>query len=399
MKKKIIFMIINMNVGGTEKALLNMINEFPKEKYDITILMLEKFGGFLKFVPENVEIKYINDYKRYKDLLKQPLQIMAIKSFKALNFVKGVKLLVLSLVTKLLRDRSLLYSYVLKDYRTEETEYDVAVAYAGPMDFISYFVINKIKAKKKIQWIHFDVTQIGLNSKFVSRVYKDFDKIFVVSEEGKNKLLTMLPKLKAKVETFLNMVSSRSIIEMAKEEDGFKDDFQGIRILTVGRLTKEKGQDLVIPVLAKLKNEGYNVRWYCIGDGGDRREYEKLVEEHNVVNDFIFLGSNPNPYPFMEQCDLYVQPSRHEGYCITLAEAKCFNKPIISTNFTGISEHIIHNNTGIIVNFDEQEMFSAIKNLLDDNRLLKRLEDNLRNSVIKSSVAREMNKIYTIVNG
>ncbi|NHC43504.1 glycosyltransferase, partial [Bacillus sp. MM2020_1] len=69
MRKKIIFMLINMNVGGTEKALLNLINEIPKENYDVTIFMLEKYGGFLNHIPSDVKVEYFEGYKNIKGLL------------------------------------------------------------------------------------------------------------------------------------------------------------------------------------------------------------------------------------------------------------------------------------------------------------------------------------------
>jgi glycosyltransferase involved in cell wall biosynthesis len=395
MKRKILFMLINMNVGGTEKALLNMISEIPKEEYDITLLMLEEYGGFLNSIPSHVQIKYLKDYKNIKYILNKPPHIAAYYFFRTGKLIKAFNIIFLHLLSKITKERSIFYKYVLKDYKNIKTEFDVAVAYAGPMDFISYFVINKIRARKKIQWIHFDITKIGLNKKFATKIYNKFDKVFVVSDEGKNKLINFLPKLKEKTETFLNLISPSSIVKMAQDGKGFEDDFSGVRILTVGRLTKEKGQDLTIPVLDKLKKVGYDVRWYCIGEGGAKKEYENLVKEYGVKDNFIFLGAKSNPYPFMKQCDLYVQPSRHEGYCITLAEAKCFNKAIISTNFTGASEQIIHNLTGLVVNFDEQEMYNAIKQLLDDGKFKRQLEENLDNRVINTTT--DIEKLFNIV--
>jgi glycosyltransferase involved in cell wall biosynthesis len=394
MKKKILFMLINMNVGGTEKALLNMINEIPKEEYDITVLMLEKYGGFLDSIPSHVHIKYLNGYKDLKYILNQPPLITAVNFLKVGKLIKALAIILIHLLSKIMKERSIFFKFFLKGYQGNETEYDLAVAFAGPMDFISYFVINKIKAKRKVQWIHFDVNRIKFNLKFAAKIYKKFDKVFVVSVEGKSKLLNFLPTLKEKTDTFFNLISPSTIVRMANDEIGFEDNFSGVRILTVGRLNKEKGQDLTISVLAKLKNE-YNVRWYCIGDGGARKEYENLIEEHGVKNDFILLGANPNPYPFMKQCDIYVQPSRHEGYCITLAEAKCFNKPIISTKFTGAKEQIIHNHTGLIVNFDEQQIYYAIKQLLDDEVFRNKLEKNLQNKGV--SKTNEIEKLLSIV--
>ena len=274
-------------------------------------------------------------------------------------------------ISSVRKERGILFKYLLKNYSFKE-EFDVAIAYAGPMDFISFFVLEKVKARRKIQWIHFDVTKIGFSRNFAIKFYKKFDNVFVVSEEGKNKLSQILPSIKVKIEKFINVTDFRQIKRMADEGENFKDYFKGIRILTVGRLSKEKGQDLTIPVLAKLKQEGFNIRWYCIGEGSSRIEYEEMIKNYGVENDYILLGSNPNPYPFMKLCDIYVQPSRHEGYCITLAEAKCFNTPIVSTNFTGANEQLVHGKTGLIVNIDENEVYYAIKKLLQ--------KDNLRNS-------------------
>jgi glycosyltransferase involved in cell wall biosynthesis len=395
MKKKIIFMLINMNVGGTEKAFLNMLAELPKEKFDITMLLLEKFGGFIDSVPDHVHVKYLHEYKQLKDILNLPLHVKAFNFFKTGNWIKAVLFLFLYIYTKTMKERSALFKYVLKDIPFDENEYDMAVAYAGPMDFISYFVIHKIKAKKKIQWIHFDITKIGFNQAFAKKIYKKFDQIFVVSEEGKKKLIELLPDLKAKTDTFYNIISPKSIKEMANRGDGFNDKFSGIRILTVGRLTKEKGQDLTIPVLSSLRKAGYEIRWYCIGEGNARFEYETLIEKFNVKDDFILLGAKTNPYPFMKQCDLYVQPSRHEGYCITLAEAKNFRKPIVSTDFTGAREQIRNNQSGLIVNFDEDQMFSAVKRILDDQNLRTMLENNSLNNVLNTSS--EFKKLISMV--
>lgn len=369
MKKKIIFMVINMNIGGTEKALLNMIAEMPGEKYDITILMLEKFGGFLELIPEHVQVKYIEGYKEIKGILNNPPLSSTRSIMRKGEISRAVSIFSLHLLSKITKERRLFFKYVLKNIADLQEEYDVAIAYAGPMDFISYFVLEKIEAKKKIQWIHFDITKIGFNHIIAAKLYSRFDQIFVVSKEGKEKLINSLPKMKHKIECSYNIVSTNQIIRMANQGTSFEDKFAGMRILTVGRLSKEKGQDLTIHVLANLKEKGYNVRWYCIGEGAAREEYEKLIQHYDLESDFILLGAKANPYPFIKNCDLYVQPSRHEGYCITLAEAKCFNKPIITTNFTGAYEQIEHNNTGLIVEFDEAQLYKAVETVINNQTL------------------------------
>lgn len=383
--KKVLFMCINMNIGGTEKALLTMLNEMDSSKYDITLLMLEEFGGFLNEIPSYVKVKYVDGFKETKPFTKEPPQLLAKELIKSKKYFKCINTLLAYGISKITNNISYYYKYVLRNIKKLDEEYDLAVAYAGPMDLITYFVLNKIKAKKKAQWIHFDVTKIGFNKKFAEKNYKRFDKVFVVSEEGKNKLISLIPSLKDKAEVFFNVISCKLIEDMSKKEKSFDDNFDGKRILTVGRLSNEKGQDLTIPVLARLKDEGYKVKWYCIGDGPEKSNYIKNIKDFNIINDYILLGSKLNPYPFMKDCDLYMQPSKHEGYCITLGEARCFYNPIVTTNFTGANEQINNETTGLVCDISEDGIYNSIKRLLDDEELYITIKNNLSNEVVDST--------------
>lgn len=375
--KKILFMCINMNIGGTEKALLTMLNEIDSSKYDITLLMLEEYGGFLNEIPKFVKVKYVDLYKEIKEFVKEPPQLVAKKLMKNKKYASGFNTLLSYALAKVTKDISYYYKYLLRNVNEIDEEYDLAVAYAGPMDFITYFVLNKIRAKKKAQWIHFDITKIGFNKEFAEKNYSKFDKIFVVSKEGKDKLIKLIPSLQDKTETFFNIISSKLIKDMSNKESGFDDDFSGIRILTVGRLSSEKGQDLTIPVLYMLKNEGYNVKWYCIGDGYEKEVYINKIKQLKLEDYYILLGSRLNSYPFMKECDIYMQPSRHEGYCITLCEARCFDNPIVTTNFTGANEQIINEENGLVCDISEEGIYQSIKRLLDDRNLYNKIKVNL----------------------
>ncbi|MDB8551680.1 glycosyltransferase [Turicibacter sanguinis] len=369
MKKKLLFMMINMNIGGTEKALLSMLSEIDSTEYEVTILMLEEYGGFSHSIPSWIEIKYVKEFPNFKHILTMPLHLIASDYFKNKKYLEGLKYLYFYTVTKLHRNPIVFLNHIFKSFEIIKDEYDVAVAYAGPMDFISYYVLNKIKANKKVQWIHFDITKIGFNISFVKKIYPMFDRIFVVSKEGKEKLCQVVPIIADKVEVFHNIISKEQILLQSRLHDGFSDGYDGLRILTVGRLDYIKGQDLCVKTLRLLKEEGYNVKWYCVGDGSFRSELQILIKNYELEDDFILLGATTNPYPYMAQCDLYVQSSRHEGYCITLAETKVFNKPIISTDFTGAKEQLITYHSAKIVEAKACDLYHAITQLIDTKNL------------------------------
>ena len=394
--KKILFMCINMNIGGTEKALLTMLKEMDSSKYDITLLMLEEYGGFLNEIPSYVKLKYVDEYKIIKPFINEPPRLLAKKLIKNKKYLTGIITLLNYSISKIANNMSYYYKYILRNIKNLEENYDLAVAYAGPMDFITYFVLNKIKSKKKVQWIHFDITKIGFNKKFAEKNYRKFDKIFVVSEEGKEKLIKLIPALSNKVEAFFNIISCNLIENMSKNENGFNDSFDGVRILTVGRLSKEKGQDLTINVLARLRNEGYKVKWYCVGDGPDKENYYNKIKDLGIEDYYILLGSKLNPYPFMKECDIYVQPSRHEGYCITLGEARCFDNPIVTTNFTGANEQIKNGETGLVCDISEEAIYKSIKKLLDDKELYNKIRINIGNEIVNSTD--EIAKLDKVLN-
>lgn len=393
--KKILFMCINMNIGGTEKALLNMLNEIDNSRYDITLFMLEEYGSFLSQIPSYVNIKFLNNYDDIKPFIQDPPQLLAKKLIKNKKYIKSFNTLISYSISKITKNPKYYYKYILKKYNKLDEEYDIAVAYAGPMDFITYFILNKIKAKKKVQWIHFDITKIHFNKAFAIKNYKKFDKVFVVSEEAKDKLLNSIPLLKEKVEVFFNIMSSDLIKRMSKNDKSFDDKFNGLRILTVARLTNQKGQDITIPILKRLLDEGYNLKWYCIGEGINREKYIKQIRSLNIENNYILLGNKLNPYPYMKDCDIYVQPSRFEGYCITLAEARCFNNPVITTNFVGANEQIKHEVTGLICNISEEEIYKALKRLLDDKGLFNNIKNNLEKETVDST--KEISKLYKVL--
>ena len=343
--KRVLLMGINMNVGGTEKALLNMISEMPRNEFEIDILMLEKYGGFLDKLPKDINVKYLEYYTDIKDILNNLPQYTVIKMIKDGKVLNGISLLLIHILTKVIGQRNLFY-------------------------------------------------KCGVTKNAAINNYRKFDKIFVVSEERKNKFVNMMPELKEKTEVFLNIISPKLILKQSEIDEGFKDMYEGLRILTVGRLSDVKGQNLCIEALKKLKDEGYNVKWYCVGDGISRKRYENLVYDNNLMESFIFLGSKTNPYSFMKQCDIYVQSSLHEGYCITLAEAKCFGKPIVTTNFTGAKEQIVNRDTGIIVECNSEDLYKAIKEVIDNVELRNRISKNVTKTLADTSS--EINKFLKL---
>ncbi|MFP3379838.1 glycosyltransferase [Bacillus sp. SIMBA_069] len=375
--KRVLFMVSSMNIGGVEKSLLSLLSVIPKEKYDVTVLMLEKRGGFLKQLPSWVKIEEVTWFENIKPKIMQPPKKTINEYFENTRYIKGLNFLLTYVVSKKLKDRYIFYKEIFKDIPHNKNKYDIAIAYQGPTDIIDYYIVNRVASEKKISWIHFDVSQHQINTKLYEKLYDQLDNIYVVSKEAQKHLIEKFPKVESKTSVFLNIVLPDLINEMAKEKVEFDNGYKGIKIVTVGRLSKEKGQDLAIKVLSMLRKEGYEVRWYCIGEGEDREYYETLICKYNLKQDFLLLGSAINPYPYVNQSDIYVQTSRHEGYCLTLAEAKCLKRPIVTTNFTGAYEQIKDGYNGFVAECNEESLYNKIKYLLDQQRVREEVKTNL----------------------
>ena len=388
-------MVSSMNIGGVEKSLLSLLSVIPKDKYDVTILTLEKKGGFLGYIPSHIRIEEATWFKDIKPIIMESPQ-STLKRYLAKGKLFKIPSFVYSYYkSKNTGDRYIYYKNILKSIPDNEEIYDVAIAYAGPTEIIDAYIGYKVNAKKKIGWIHFDISKHNINEKLYKTLYEKFNKIFVVSNEANKKLNEIIPNTVGKSEVLLNIISKDLVCNMASEEIDFDDKFDGIKIVTVGRLSREKGQDLAINALLKLKQDGYKVRWYCVGEGNARDEYEKLIKEKNLEGNFI-LGANPNPYPYIKKSDIYVQTSRHEGYCLTLAEAKCLCKPIVTTNFIGAYEQIKNKINGFIVNQNEDDIYEKIKFIIDNNYIRDKFISNLNNTTLNT--VDNVNKLLDYIN-
>ncbi|WP_336481244.1 glycosyltransferase [Bacillus sp. FJAT-53711] len=372
-------------MGGIEKALISMLESMQKDEYDITVLVMGRGGELIDEIPNHVKVKCL--YGNEKSIIEKIWNYT-----KRGNFINAFRIgwyTVLAKKAKTVYEQEMYQSKMLP---IAETEYDLAIAYHTPASFPVVYVMNNIKAKVKAAWIHSDISQYERELQSYKNFYRRYDRIFCVSKFAMNKFVEVYPDLKGKASVFYNILDQKRLNLMSVKDEGFNDKFDGIRILTVGRLTSQKGQDIIPSILMKLKSKNYNIKWYCIGDGESRSKLESMIKKYDLEEYLVLLGTKNNPYPYIKQCDIYVQPSRHEGYCITLAEARAFNKPIVTTDFVGAREQIENGQDGLITKFDENEIYSAMENLISNKALCDKFRSNLNRKSVNTTA--EINKIY-----
>lgn len=332
-----------MGIGGVEKALLGVVNKFVKEGWNVEVALVKKRGEFLNYLPQSVKVTEIAGFNEIKSIIHIPIRINLVKELKKINLAKAFKYSVCLIHSKLSGGSKLLYDNAFKQVpMLNNKTYDLAISFAGPDSFIDTYTDKRIRALEKWGWIHFDVTEFGNDSSIIRNVYQRFSIINIVSEDGKNKFDGKFPQFAHKTCITPNIIDKSSIIRMADENIDLPYERNNINvILTVGRISREKGQYKALQALKILIDHGVsNICWWFVGTGNDLQRCQSYVIENDLTSYVRFLGATVNPYPYFQRAKIYVQPSEHEGFCITLAEAKLFEMPIIATNFTGAREQL-----------------------------------------------------------
>lgn len=381
--KKIAIVTQKMIVGGVEKALIPMLEQLSLKGHKLTVYLVEEGGELRNQIPESVEVKKLpwidrSVIERIKGVLaKRDIKVFfrilynyAVLNFKKNNFIKECQM----------------SENMLPDV---DEKYDIAISYHAPSTIPMFYVIDRIKADQKILWIHGDVQKTGSTTSLCEKYYKKYDKIICVSEQAKEKFIESFPNLNEKTHLMYNIIDREQILKLAEEEIQEMEEADSIKLVTVGRLSKEKGIDLACKVCHKLVEKGYPIQWFICGEGDERKRLEEMIRDYNISKHFFLLGSKENPYPYIKKSDIYVQPSLHEGYCLTLAEARILCKPIVSTDFSGAREQL-GNNKGLIVNSDEESLTNGIELLINnaDIRLnyIRELKKDFNDITLKSSM-------------
>lgn len=362
--KKVLFAVKNMNVGGVEKSLLSLLNTIDRSEYEVDLLLLEEFGGFLDVIPDWVNVIICKDYTAIRDEVNlPPVQVIKDHLQKG-RLGRAAKLMIAYARTKVAKDYRFYYEAVFSKVDKLPKHYDVAIAYTSIINYLTWFVDFHVEADEYIGWIHFDVSKISPDRKMLLYLHEKMKKIYVVSQSALDAFTAMFPELKKKSELRYNVVDKKQILALSEEPaESIRE--QGIKtIVTLGRLTREKGQDIIPEVAARLKESGLLFRWYLIGDGGLRWQIEEKAKELGVENEIVLLGTKTNPYPYLKQADLYVQTSIHEGFCITLGEAKVFGMPIVSTEFAGAHEQLDKRQNCAIVERSEMALHNRIVEMI-----------------------------------
>lgn len=379
-KPSILFVINTLGQAGAETALISMLNKINPEEYEVYLYVLLGQGELFDRIPSYVHL--INrQYSTYSVLSRQGLIRISLRvlhrGLRHFSFVTWLPYFIRNY--RLMKKKSrvqldkLLWKLLADGSRRFRKEYDLAISFIEGAS--TYYVGRHVKAKHKIAYVHVDYGLAGYTTDLDGDVYDHFDEVYAISDEVKKGFLSVHPECLQKTRVFHNILDQAGIRRMANEGEGFDDDYDGIRLLTVGRLNVQKAYEVAIEALRIVRSYGYEVRWYAMGEGSMREDYQRKIIQNGLKDDFILMGRRENPYPYYRTCDIYVHATRFEGKSIAVQEAQTLGCPIIVSNVNGNREQVENGIDGLICALKPQAVAESIIYMIENPKDRKRMGD------------------------
>lgn len=401
MKPRIFIAMHYMEIGGAETALVGLLNALDPARVDVDLFLYDHRGEMMQFIPEWVNL--LPQIPKYS-VLERPIVELVKRGFWGIAAArlwakwlsqKAYKRSGSTLENNGGLDKMSKCTTPLLPKINQSVTYDLAISFLTPHRIVA----EKVKAKKKIAWIHTDYTRVWVDAEDELKVWQKYDYVASISSDVTNTFLQVFPSLAPKIVEIENILSPAFVRKRTELEDTDKEFRQtdNISLLSIGRYSEQKNYDNVPDICKRLINKTkLNIKWYIIGYGGDEALIRQKIKEAGMEEHVILLGKRSNPYPYIKACDIYVQPSRYEGKSVTVREAQMLCKPVVVTNYPTAPSQIRSGIDGVIVPMDNEGCAHGLAEVICDKPLQERIIAHLKTHDYGNES--EVEKIYTLIN-
>lgn len=402
MNKPRIFIAMHyMEIGGAETALVGLLNALDPARVDVDLFLYDHRGEMMQFIPKWVNL--LPQIPKYS-VLERPIVELVKRGFwgiaAARMWAKRISKVAYKRSGSKLEnngglDKMSKCATPLLPRISPSMTYDLAISFLTPHRIVA----EKVKAKKKIAWIHTDYTRVWVDAEDELKVWQKYDYVASISGDVTNNFLQVFPSLAPKIVEIENILSPSFVRKRAELQDVDKEiRHEGaITLLSVGRFSDAKNYDNVPDICKRLiNNTKLNIKWYIIGYGGDEALIRQKIKEAGMEEHVILLGKRSNPYPYIKACDIYVQPSRYEGKSVTVREAQMLCKPVVVTNYPTAPSQIRSGIDGVIVPMDNEGCANGLAEVICNKPLQERIIAHLKTHDYGNES--EVEKIYTLIN-
>lgn len=397
-KKRIFISMHYLELGGAEISLIGLLQALNYSKYDVDLFLHRHQGELMQFIPKEVNLlPEITSYACIENPLTEAIRRgqfgVVWGRLKARWRARRYQP----------RDASLpqnaIFQYIAQEIEPclpsleKYGEYDLAISFLQPHNY----VLSKVKAKKKVCWIHTDYTKVEFDVDAELPIWSAYDHIVSISPDVTKTFLQVFPSLEDKIVEIENILSSEFVRKRADEtnvDSEMPKEKDRANLLSVGRFTDAKNYDNVPDICRLVREQGVDVRWYIIGYGKEALIRQK-IHEAGMEEFVILLGKRTNPYPYMKACDVYAQPSRYEGKSVTVREAQMLCKPVVITNYATAKSQIRDGVDGVIVSKDNEGCASGIADFIRNNQLQNEIINYLHDHDYGN--VEEVEKVYRMI--
>lgn len=377
-KIKLLVCFIQAHIGGAMTSLVNFLNALDTDIYDVDVMFYENDGRH--GIKEDINILpqgKIHERLSLMNIIKKvasPLYIRARILDLYYKKIKNNKRKAVQIMSK----EGCKYS------RKLEKEYDIAVAYE--FTWCMNYVINRVKAKKKVLWHHVEFEKSGMDFKVDKKALDKADALVFVSEDCMKSYQNKHPEHKDKAYFIPNLLSGEYVKNKGEEYEAelpFEDSNSLIKLVTVARISFEhKGLDRAVKAFERLKKDGLtdNVKWVIIGKGRDSEKLDDMIKEAGLEDVIYPIGVRENPIPYLKKFDAFLLPSRHEGKPMVITESFIMGVVPLVTEYTSAHEQIKDGYDGLVFENNEEALYEGLKKVIKDKSILLKLKENVLNT-------------------
>ena len=365
-KRKVVFVVNHLTVGGVQKSLVSALNAIDYENNEVSLYLRKNRTTLLPFVNENVKTVINNDPNHYYRSLTALILRFRILLRKIIR--KNYNVLEERLKEREITGRM---DYETKEYFNEE-QYDIAIAYSE--GYPSVFVGKCVDAERKIMFYQGSTDVLH---EIHENTIPLFNDIVVEHEDIKNLLCSWYGDLvEGKIRILDNYCDYKLIRKLGAESYEKKEDGQLV-LCTCARFEYVKGIDLAVEAARIMRDKGYDFIWYIVGGGTEEAEVEVLIGKYSLQDRVVLTGILTNPYPYMAGADIYVQPSREEALSIAMLESQILCAPMVSTKTAGGLAMIEDGVNGLLAEIAPESLARAIERMMTDADLRERIKERL----------------------
>ena len=377
--KKVAFVINNLGTGGVQKSLVNLLKEI-ESNYEVTLITFFAKKEEIEAIPKQVKIV----------VLKSPFKHLGMSR----SDVSGKPFSYIARAFWYILTKAFGRSFVIKlmgCFQRKIGTFDTAISYLheGPQQNMyggcNEFVLNKTVAVKKISWLHCDFGLCGANTQKSKRIYSSFDKIVACSEGCRVSFVKCLPDLADATSVVENCNDYRVIREMAG--DGVTYPPESFNIVSVARLSEEKGLDRAINAIGDCCERGYDIRYHIVGSGDQETKLMDLVNKKGLDDRVYFYGNKANPYPYIKNANLFLCTSYHEAAPMVFDESACLGVPILATETTSTDEKLVATGYGFVCKNNDDDISRALLEILGFSDCLDAIKERLRDGAFTNEKA------------